>query len=133
MRAAVAHRRAAGVFAGVTLAATSAAPVQAVAGVPMDGGLYWHVSAPQGASWSLVCHFTPLKVQLSRYDRDAIVNRITRQGKGLMPGRLPGDNGRCTLTKTGGDGPVAISLVKNGVATADATIDPARPAAIGVF
>jgi len=50
-----------------------------------------------------------------------------------MSGRLPADNGRCELTKTGGEGAVGVALIKNGVATAAGTTEPARPASINVF
>ncbi len=32
----------------------------------------------------------------------------------------PGDNARCKLTKTAGEGPVTIAIVKNGTRTATA-------------
>ena len=98
-----------------------------------DGGLHWHVSAPQGAAWALECGFRPVTMHMSQYDRQHWANRFRRQGQGSQSGRLPSDNGRCTLTRTGGAGPVGIALVKNGVATAAGTNDPARPASIHVF
>ena len=116
----------------ITLLAAPAAAQEHVGKSP-ETGLPWHVSAPGGASWSLTCRFEPIRYEASVYNRNAWTNRMDRQGQGSQAGRLPGDDGRCTLTKTGGDGPVAIALVKNGQPTAAATNDPAQPAAINVF
>jgi len=92
-----------------------------------DGGLHWSVAAPQGASWSLECRFAPVTIQ------NKMLNRFAVTGTGPQRGRLPGQDGRCTLTKTGGAGPVGVALVKNGQPTAAGTNDPAAPAAINVF
>ena len=70
---------------------------------------------------------------MGQYDRRQWVNQVVRHGEGPKRGRLPGDNGRCTLTKTGGVGPVAIALVKDGVATAQGTADGLAPAHVNVF
>ena len=118
-------------FSAALLSATLIA-VPSGAQTPLGGfapeeGLHWHVAAPQGASWSLTCRFRPLRVG------STMTNSLTRTGSGPMPGRLPGQDGRCTLTKTGGNGPVGIALVKNGQPTAAGTVDPAKPAAINVF
>ena len=90
-------------------------------------GLHWSVAAPQGASWALECQFAPVTV------RGIHFNRINHTGTGHMAGRLPSDNGSCRLTKTGSQGGVGVALVKNGVATAAGTNDPAKPAVINVF
>ena len=90
-------------------------------------GLHWSVAAPQGASWALECQFAPVTV------RGIHFNRINHTSTGRMAGRLPSDNGSCRVTKTGGEGGVGVALVKNGVATAAGTNDPAKPAVINVF
>ena len=116
--------------AAVLSAALVASPSLAqrtLGGVAPDGGLHWHVAAPQGAAWTLNCRFKPIRVGSS------LTNSITLSGAGPMPGRLPGQDGRCTLTKTAGDGPVGIAVVKNGTPTAQGTNDPATPAMINVF
>jgi hypothetical protein len=61
------------------------------------------------------------------------MNRINHTGTGRMAGRLPSDNGSCTVTKTGGQGGVGVAVVKNGAATAAGTNDPAKPAVVNVF
>ncbi|MBU2399597.1 MAG: hypothetical protein KJ805_04120 [Alphaproteobacteria bacterium] len=96
-------------------------------------GLHWSVAAPQGASWTLVCRFRPVTVWVSPYERDRWMNIMTQDGRGSRHGRLPGDNGRCSLTKTGGEGSVGIALVKNGMATSAGTRDQANPAKVTVF
>ena len=50
-----------------------------------------------------------------------------------MAGRLPEQNGRCTLTRTGGAGPIGLAMVKDGQAVADGSNDAARPAVVTVF
>ncbi len=95
-------------------------------------GLYFHVAAPQGANWALECRFRPIQITINQYER-RFTNQLKYAGTGPRPGRLPGDNGRCILTKTGGPGPVGLSLVKAGVPKAAGTNDPGQPAAIDVF
>ena len=90
-------------------------------------GLHYHVAAPQGAIWRLECGFRPVTV------RGVWYNRIDLTGEGARPGRLPGDNGRCALWKTGGAGPVGLAVVKDGEATAAGTNDPDEPARVTVF
>ena len=102
-------------------------------GANHHGGLHWSVAAPQGAAWSLSCGFSPVTLHMGQYDRKHWANRMTLAGRGPQRGRLPGDNGSCTLTKTGGQGPVGIALVKNGSATAAGTNRSAAPAQINVF
>lgn len=120
-------RPAAALVSALALAAAAPAGAQGIVGVPVDGGLHWHVAAPQGASWSLECRFRPVTV------RGRMLNRYETAGAGSQPGRLPGDNGRCALKKTGGAGPVGVALVKNGQPTANGTADPARAAFVDVF
>ncbi|MGO4409477.1 MULTISPECIES: hypothetical protein [unclassified Brevundimonas] len=111
------------------VAASGAASAQHTEEVGQNpyGGLHWSVAAPQGATWALQCQFAPVTV------RGIHMNRINHTGTGPMAGRLPGDNGSCRLTKTGGEGSVGVALVKNGQATAAGTRDPAKPAVINVF
>lgn len=98
----------------VVVAMATAAGAQTDVGKDHYGGLHWSVAAPQGAQWSLTCRFRPVTLWMSQYDRRQWVNQVVRHGEGPQRGRLPGDNGRCTLTKTGGAGAVAIALVKDG-------------------
>jgi len=114
-------------------AMVSSASGQTNVGQNHGGGLHWSVAAPQGASWSLSCGFSPVTLDMGRYDREHWANRLNRAGQGPQRGRLPGDNGSCTLTKTGGAGPVGVALVKNDLAAAAGTNHPARPAQINVF
>lgn len=115
------------------VSSASGASAQVDVGSNHYGGLTWAVAAPQGAAWSLSCGFSPVTLHMSQYDRKHWANRLTRSGRGPQRGRLPGDNGSCTLTKTGGSGPVGVALVKNGVATAAGTHHSERPAQINVF
>ena len=123
-----------GIIATLMLAGT-AVPVAAQTHLGKDwqSGLHWSVAAPQGATWALECRFQPVTYEASPYDLRHWSNRIRTSGTGADRGRLPGQDGRCALTKTGGAGPVGIALVKGGVATAQGTNDPARPAVVTVF
>ena len=109
--------------AGVASAQTHVADV--------EGGIPWSVAAPQGASWSLVCRFAPVTYEASTYERNTWTNKIATTGTGAARGRLPQQDGRCTVTKTGGPGPVGVALVRDGVAQAAGTNDTTRPAAVG--
>jgi hypothetical protein len=79
------------------------------------------------------CRFTPVTMEMSQYNRRQWVNEIHHQGSGPDRGRLPGDNGSCTLTKTGGAGPVGIAVVKEGVATSRGTNAVQAPVVVNVF
>lgn len=111
----------------------STAIAQTEVGADLSTGLPWHVSAPDGASWSLVCRFRPIVYYQSVYEQRVWGNRFARDGRGSQAGRLPTDNGSCTVTKTGGRGAVAIAMVKSGESRVQVTRDPARPAAVGFF
>lgn len=113
--------------------AAPAAGAQTRLGADIESGLPWHVAALQGASWSLECRFRPITYQASTYNKEAWANRIAESGRGSKGGRLPSDNGSCTVTKTGGRGSVAIAMIKNGEAQVAVTTDPAKPAAVGFF
>ncbi|HEX8661273.1 MAG TPA: hypothetical protein VF686_05360 [Brevundimonas sp.] len=122
-----------GALALLVAVAAPAAGAQTRLGADVESGLPWHVAALQGASWSLECRFKPVVYEASTYNREAWANRIAEIGRGSKGGRLPSDNGSCTVTKTGGRGSVAIAMIKNGESQVAVTTDPARPAAVGFF
>ncbi|WP_339929707.1 hypothetical protein [uncultured Brevundimonas sp.] len=124
-------RVAAAAAAIFVLSLAGSASAQTDVGTVHAAGLPWSVAAPGGASWSLVCRFSPVTMEMNNYDRKHWANGLTRGGQGAMRGRLPVDNGWCILTKTAGSGSVAIAMVKNGEARAQATNDTARPARVG--
>ncbi len=119
----------------VSLAAivATAADAQTDVGKQTEAGLPWHVATLQGATWSLECRFRPVVYEATVYNRSAWANRLQRTATGSRGGRLPSDNGSCTVTKTGGRGAVAIAMIKDGEAQVAVTTDPARPAAVGFF
>ena len=120
------------ILSPVLLALTATAALAQGSNTNAYDGLHFHVAAPEGASWSLECRFRPMQITINQYER-RFTNQLSYTGAGPRAGRLPGDNGRCVLTKTGGAGPIGLALVKNGVPTAAGTIDPIKPAAIDVF
>lgn len=95
-------------------------------GHDLDGGLSWAVAAPQGASWTMQCRFRAVAI------RGVPQNNMSMQGTGPQTGRLPTDNGSCTVTKTGGTGNVGVALVKEGQPTSAGT-NGSAPAVINVF
>lgn len=114
-----------------SLLTAPAAGAQTYVGKNIEGGMHWHVSAPDGASWRLQCRFPPVTYERNSYDREAWINRLERSGRGEDAGRLPLNVGDCRVWKTGGRGAVAIALSRGGETRADATRDPATPAAVG--
>jgi len=111
----------------LSVAAASVAVAQPrEVGENLQGGLAWAVAAPQGAAWSMECRFRPVTI------RGVHQNRFQVAGEGNQTGRLPTDNGSCTLTKTGGEGRIGVALVKNDQPTA-AGSDGSTPAVINVF
>jgi len=124
-------RRFAGILILVSLSVATVASAQTHVGPNVEGGLHWSVAAPQGASWSLVCRFAPVTYEASQWDLRHWTNKIATTGTGAARGRLPDQDGRCTVTKTGGPGPVGIAMVKDGQVQADGTNDTAHPAAVG--
>lgn len=107
------------------------AGAQTWVGDSIEDGMHWHVSAPEGANWRLVCRFPPVTYYRSVYNQKAWINRFERSGRGPDSGRLPLNVGHCHVWKTGGRGAVAIGLSRPGETVADATRDPAAPAAVG--
>ena len=97
----------------------------------IEGGMHWHVSAPEGARWRLECRFPPVTYYRSAYEQKAWINKFERSGQGADSGRLPLNSGHCRVWKTGGRGAVAIGLSRPGETTAGATRDPAEPAWAG--
>ena len=124
-------RGVAGLIIASGLSVATAASAQTHVGPNVEGGIPWSVAAPQGASWSLVCRFKPVTFEASQWDKRHWTNKIATTGTGAARGRLPDQNGSCTVTKTGGAGPVAIAMVRGDEVQAQATNDPARPAAVG--
>jgi len=118
--------------AGLVSCVAGPAVAQTAVGDVLDGGLYWHVAAPGGASWALDCRFTPTTYTPNQYER-RWVNRIRLRGAGPQAGRLPVDNGRCTVTKTGGTGPVGIAVVRGTEIVADGTAQTGQSAAVGLL
>lgn len=109
-----------------------AAGAQTWVGRNIEGGLHWHVSAPEGAAWRLECRFPPVTYYRNAYDQKAWINKLERSGRGDDAGRLPLNIGDCHVWKTGGQGAVAIALARGpGDTRAAATRDPATPAAVG--
>jgi hypothetical protein len=113
--------RSAALLAGVLGVAAWPLAAQTHLGDNFAGGLHWHVAAPAGASWSLECRFRPITRAVNQYERRRWANRLTLDGAGPQAGRLPVDNGRCTLVKRGGLGPVAIALVRGDETVTGAT------------
>lgn len=111
----------------LTVAAASVAVAQPrEVGQDLQGGLAWAVSAPGGASWTMECRFRPVTIS------GVHQNRLQMSGTGDQMGRLPTDNGSCTLNKTAGEGRVGMALVKNNKPSA-AGSDGSAPAIINVF
>ena len=107
------------------------AGAQTWVGTNIEGGMHWHVSTRQGASWRIVCRYPPVTYYRSAYDQKAWINRFERSGRGPDSGRLPLNVGHCHLWKTGGQGAVGLGLARPGEAVGDATLDPMVPAAVG--
>ena len=92
----------------------------------LQGGLAWAVAADEGASWRLECRFRPVTI------RGVYQNRLVREGKGPQKGRLPTDNGRCSLTRLSGEGNIGVAVVKDGTPIAAGSTG-ATPASINIF
>lgn len=132
-KAAISHRfrrLAPGVFAGAALVAL-ALPATGQGSREISArayeGMFFHVAAPQGASWSLDCRFRPVTV------RGATYNTFQLSGQGGQGGRLPSNDARCTLTKTGGSGPIGLAIVRDGQPHAAGTNSTTEPARVNLF
>ena len=119
-------------FLSAALAASPGA-AQTHVGSNIEGGLHYSVAAPQGASWRLDCRFPPVTYYRNNYDRRAWINHLTDQGHGPSRGRLPLDSGYCEVTKTGGDGPVAIAVGRTGKVEVRAVRVVGESATAGLF
>lgn len=91
-------------------------------------GAHFAVAAPGGAAWAMNCGFPPHQIPGT-----GTVNRFDLTGEGAAAGRLPTWRAWCSLTKTGGEGPVGFALVKDGAPTAAGTNDPAAPARVEIY
>jgi hypothetical protein len=58
---------------------------------------------------------------------------MDRNGRGPDAGQLITDNGRCTLTKTAGEGPATLVLSKAGTQSAQLTDTGLEPAYAQVY
>jgi len=125
--------RVAASIAGVMSCVAGVAAAQTQVGDNTDNGLHWHVAAPGGAGWALDCRFTPITYAVNQYETRRWANRMSIQGAGPQAGRLPVNNGRCTVTKTGGAGPVAIAVVRGTEIVADGTAQTGQSAAVGLL
>lgn len=96
---------------------------------PPFAGARWAVAAPVGTRWTLACRFAPVTYQADQYNLHSWSNGFTHYGRGPDQGRLPGPDGRCTLTLTAGRGPIGIGLARAGATTvADGTNNSGQPA-----
>lgn len=114
-------------------AAGSSAVAQTYVGHNIEGGLHYSVSAPQGASWRLNCRFPPVTYYRNNYDQRSWINQLRDEGSGASRGRLPLDSGYCEVTKTGGEGPVAIAVGRTGKVEARAVRAVGESATAGLF
>lgn len=119
-------------LAGLTSCVAGAAMAQTAVGDNVEAGLTWSVAAPGGASWSLDCRFTPVTHTPNQYER-RWANRMQTTGAGPQRGRLPVNNGRCWLTKTGGSGPIGIAVVRGAEVVADGVTAVGEQARVGLI
>lgn len=120
-------------IAGAAVALAAPAAAQTYVGRNIEGGLHYAVSAPQGAAWRLNCRFPPVTYYRSNYDQRSWINQLRDEGAGPSRGRLPLDTGYCEVTKTGGQGPVAIAVGRPGKVEARAVRDTGQSATAGLF
>jgi hypothetical protein len=118
---------------GTTVALASPAAAQTYVGRNIEGGLHYSVSAPQGATWRLNCRFPPVTYFRNNYDQRSWINHLRDEGAGPSRGRLPLDTGYCEVTKTGGEGPVAIAVGRPGKIEARAVRAVGESATAGLF
>jgi len=115
------------------VAVASPAAAQTYVGRNIEGGLHYAVSAPQGAAWRVNCRFPPVTYFRTNYDQRSWINQLTDEGHGPSRGRLPLDTGYCKVTKTGGEGPVAIAVGRTGMVEARAVRAVGESATAGLF
>jgi len=96
-------------------------------------GLHWAVSAPSRTHWRLACGFRPITRAVNPYEQKRWANRLNHNGEGSGRGRLPGDNGSCTLTRLSGQGALGFAIVKDGKARALGMADTERSVTVNVF
>lgn len=70
----------------------------------IEGGLPVVIEADAATAWTVTCRFRPVKIDGGTF------NSRTFEGTGPQTTGLPGQNGRCTVTKTSGEGPVTLRL-----------------------
>lgn len=126
-------RAGAALLIAIAVSMAPAASAQVHVGRNVEGGLPWSVAAPQGASWSLVCRFAPVTYEANRFDTRHWTNKIATSGTGAARGRLPSQDGRCTVTKTGGAGPVGLALVRGTEIMAAGATGVGEPASVGLL
>lgn len=100
---------------------------------PPPGAVPWTVQAHRSVHWVLDCRVMSAKLTRDLYNPHDWVNRMTIDGKGSQSGHLVTDNGRCTLTKTKGEGPARLTLAKGAERPTQTTDTGARPAYAEVF
>ncbi len=118
-------------LAALLLSTTSVA-AQTHVGESTENGIHFHIAAPQGARWAMECRFRPVTYMATQYERRWI-NRIAQPGSGALAGRLPSNDGRCSVTKTGGSGPIGIAIVRGAEVVADGVANIGETAAVGVL
>lgn len=116
----------------VLLSSTTPVEAQTHVGDSLENGIHFHVAAPQGARWALECRFRPVTYMATPYERRWI-NRIAQPGQGALAGRLPSEDGRCSLTKTGGEGPIGIAIVRGTEVVADGAVGVGATASVGLL
>ncbi|OGN43813.1 MAG: hypothetical protein A2623_12880 [Caulobacterales bacterium RIFCSPHIGHO2_01_FULL_70_19] len=117
----------------ILMALAGPAGGQTYVGTNVESGLAWSVSAPEGASWFLVCRHPPVIYYRNAYDQRAWTNKMSLRGTGDQRGRLPLDRGWCEATKTGGPGPVGVAVARSGASAADAVRGAGQTASAGLL
>ncbi len=125
--------RGAPLLALIAVAMASPASAQTHVGRNIEGGLHYAVAAPQGASWRLNCRFPPVTYFRNNYDQRSWINQLRDEGHGPSRGRLPLDSGYCQVTKTGGEGAVAIAVGRPGTVDVRAVRAVGESATAGLF
>lgn len=116
----------------LSLGAVGSAGAQTFVGDSTENGMHWHIAAPQGATWTMECRFRPVTYQATPYERRWI-NKISQPGQGSLPGRLPANDGYCSVTKTGGPGPIGIAVVRGQEVATDGIARTGETASAGLL